>query len=69
MTPDQIAELGFEAAYAALQETIARLESGDPSLEESVALYALGQQLSQHCQRLLDQAELRITRIDDRDRD
>jgi exodeoxyribonuclease VII small subunit len=67
MTSEQIDELGFETAYAALQDTIARLESGETSLEESVALYALGQRLSQHCQRLLDEAELTITRIDDRD--
>lgn len=57
----------FEEAYAALEEAITRLESGELSLDESVALYAQGRTLLQTCEALLDAAELRITRLPDAD--
>ena len=60
---EEIAALPFEAAYTMLQDIIARLESGDPTLEESVTLFERGRLLMEHCQRLLDQAELRVTQI------
>lgn len=65
MMNDEIAALPFEAAYTQLQEIIARLESGEPTLEESVVLFERGQLLNEHCQRLLDQAELKVTQITD----
>lgn len=65
MTPESIAALPFEGAYSALQEIIARLESDETTLEDSVALFEQGQLLGEHCQRLLDQAELRITQLSD----
>lgn len=64
---DEIAALPFESAYGALQEIITRLESGEPTLAESVTLYEQGRHLSQRCQQLLDQAELRITQLSDAD--
>ena len=64
MTPE-INDLTFEAAYSALEETVAKLESGDLTLQESVDLFERGRQLSAHCQQLLDQAELRVRRIDE----
>lgn len=63
-----ISDLDFEMAYAELQTIIARLESGELTLEESVALFERGSQLSQHCQILLDDAELRVSRIADNGR-
>lgn len=62
--PD-INELSFEKAYDELEEVIAKLESGEMSLEEAVALYERGRQLSAHCQTLLDKAELRIQKLND----
>lgn len=64
---EDIAELSFEAAYGTLQEIILKLESGEPTLEESVSLFERGRLLAEHCQRLLDQAELRITQLADSD--
>jgi exodeoxyribonuclease VII small subunit len=55
--------LSFEAAYAELEKIIDQLESGDLSLEESVTLFERGRKLSDHCQALLDQAELRVNQI------
>jgi exodeoxyribonuclease VII small subunit len=64
---DDINTMSFEAAYSALEETVTRLESGELALEESVDLFERGRRLSAHCQHLLDQAELRVRRIDEAD--
>jgi exodeoxyribonuclease VII small subunit len=58
-----ISELSFEAAYAELETIIAKLESGELPLEESVALFERGRTLSEHCQALLDKAELRVNQL------
>jgi len=55
--------LSFEAAYAELEDIIARLDSGDLPLEDSVALFERGRKLAQHCQSLLDTAELRVSQL------
>jgi len=60
-----INELSFEQAYAELENLIAKLESGEHTLAESVDLYERGRQLTIRCQKLLDDAELRIKKIDD----
>ncbi len=57
--------LSYEAAYEQLEGLVRRLESGELTLEESVALYAQGQQLSAHCQKLLEEARLKIQQVDD----
>lgn len=55
--------LSFEAAYAELETIISRLESGELPLEESVNLFERGRQLTEHCQTLLDKAELRVSQL------
>jgi exodeoxyribonuclease VII small subunit len=55
--------LPFEDAFAQLEEVVQRLEGGDLPLEEALALYERGMALAGHCQTLLDQAELRVTRL------
>jgi exodeoxyribonuclease VII small subunit len=55
--------LSFEAAYAELETIIARLDSGDLPLEESLTLFERGRKLAQHCQNLLDNAELRVNQL------
>lgn len=56
-------ELSFEDAFAQLEEVVQRLEGGDLPLQEALALYERGVALADHCQRLLDQAELRVTQL------
>jgi exodeoxyribonuclease VII small subunit len=53
----------FEERFRRLEETVAKLEEGGLPLEEALALYEEGMRLAQSCQELLDQAELRITRL------
>jgi exodeoxyribonuclease VII small subunit len=60
-----INELSFEQAYSQLEEVVAKLESGEMSLEESVKLFEQGKQLASHCQSLLDKAELRVKKLSD----
>jgi exodeoxyribonuclease VII small subunit len=55
----------FEAVYKRLEETVRRLEDGGLTLDESIALYEEGMALAKTCQSLLDQAELRITNLQD----
>jgi exodeoxyribonuclease VII small subunit len=53
----------FEALYRRLEESVAKLEAGNLSLEESLALYEEGMKLARRCQELLQDAELRVTRL------
>jgi exodeoxyribonuclease VII small subunit len=58
-----IEELTFEEAFAELEETVRKLETGGLSLEESLALYERGQALAVHCGRQLDEAELKVRQL------
>lgn len=60
----EIKDLSFEEAYQQLEDVRAQLESGQLSLEQSVTMYEQGKLLSAHCQRLLDNAELRIKKLE-----
>lgn len=53
----------FEELYKQLEETVTRLEQGGLSLDDSLAAYEAAVTLAQQCQQLLDQAELRITKL------
>ena len=53
----------FEQLYQQLEEKVALLEQGGLSLDDSLAAYEQAVTLAQQCQQLLDQAELRITRL------
>lgn len=55
--------LTFEAALAQLEEIVSRLEEGDLTLAESVALFEQGQRLTAFCQKTLDEAELRVRQL------
>ena len=58
-------ELSFEVAYEELEAIVAKLESGELTLEESVTLFERGRTLSNHCQSILDRAELRVNQLTD----
>lgn len=52
--------LDFEAALAELEALVQRMETGSLSLEESLAAFERGVQLTRQCQTALQQAELRV---------
>ena len=53
----------FEALYERLDETVQKLENGGLTLEESVQMYEEGMKLAKRCQELLQEAELKVTRL------
>lgn len=55
-----IADLSYEDAFARLEVVLAQLEQDDLPLEQSLLLYEQGVALSDHCSKLLDNAELRV---------
>ena len=48
-----------------LEDLVARMESGEMTLEESLAAYERGVGLYRSCQTALEQAELRVRRLSD----
>ena len=60
-TPDP-STLSFEDALRALEQIVRRLESGDVPLDESIALYAQGEELRKRCADRLQAAEARIAK-------
>ncbi|MCC7417352.1 MAG: exodeoxyribonuclease VII small subunit [Acidobacteria bacterium] len=58
----------FEAAIAELEGVVRKLEEGDLPLEQSLALYERGVQLSRFCHARLEDAERRIELLTERGR-
>lgn len=58
-----IAALTFEKALAELEQIVRNLEGGNVPLEESIAIYARGEALKAHCDRLLKVAEAKVDKI------
>jgi exodeoxyribonuclease VII small subunit len=56
----------FEGAIAELESLVKKLEEGDAPLEQSLALYERGVQLSRFCHARLEEAERRIEILTDR---
>ena len=56
----------FEAAIAELESVVKKLEEGDLPLEQSLALYERGVQLSRFCHARLEDAERRIEILSER---
>ena len=59
----EIATLTFEQAFSELEENVRKLETGGLTLEEGIALFERGQVLAAHCNKQLDEAELKIKQI------
>ena len=56
----------FEAAIGELESIVKKLEEGDLALEQSLALYERGVQLSRFCHERLENAERRIEILSER---
>lgn len=59
----EIKELSFEKELSRIDEINSMLSNGNLSLDESVKLYEEAASRIQHCRKLLDEAELKITTI------
>ena len=60
---DAIESLSFEDALKELENIVARLETGDAALDESIALYSKGEALRAQCEKRLKDAQARIEKI------
>ncbi len=61
------AALDFEQSLADLQQLVERLESGELSLEDSLAAFEQGVRLTRECQAALTQAEQKVQILLERD--
>jgi exodeoxyribonuclease VII small subunit len=62
-TQTPVAELSYEQARDELVRLVARIESGEAPLEESMVLWERGEELAAHCQARLDQAQARLDSV------
>ena len=53
----------FEEAMKELEEIVKQLENGETSLEDSMALFEKGVSLTRICQKLLNEAQLKVTKL------
>lgn len=59
----RIEDLGFDEALDELKRTVAELEAGGQPLEVALARHERAAALLQHCERLLDAAQLRVSQL------
>ena len=53
----------FEQSLARLDEIVKAMEKGDVPLEKTLALFEEGTALAANCNRLLDEAEMRVVQV------
>jgi exodeoxyribonuclease VII small subunit len=58
-----IPTLSFEAALTELEAVVKRLETGGNALEIAIADYEYGNALRSHCERMLQEATLKVEEI------
>ena len=51
----------FEKSIKELEETVNKLESGDTTLTESLELFEKGIKLAKECNKMLDEAEKKVS--------
>jgi exodeoxyribonuclease VII small subunit len=56
-------KLKFEEAMQRLDTIVEAMESGQIGIEESIARYEEAMELAAHCRKILEEAELRIRKI------
>ena len=61
--PADIESLTFEQALAELEQIVAKLESGQAPLDDSIQMYERGAALKAHCEKRLEAARLRVEKI------
>ena len=54
-------KLNFEKTMTELEEIVNKMENGDVTLEEALSLFEKGIKLSKNCQKILDDAEKKVT--------
>ena len=60
MSEESTSSPSFEASLEELERVVKELEKGDLPLEQSLALFETGMQLSSDCKKQLEEAETRV---------
>ena len=60
---EDLTTLSFEDALKRLEEIVRQLESGEATLDQSIALYTEGDKLRAQCEARLKDAQARIEKI------
>ena len=55
--------LSFEQAFEQLEAAVEALQDGQMPLERALNYYEEGMKLAQHCNKLLEKAELRVQQL------
>ncbi len=63
MADTPVSEMTFEAAMAELERVVSQLEGAQVALEDSIALYARGEDLKKHCEAKLKAAQEKVEQI------
>ena len=63
MTDPEIDRMSFEDAMKELESVVGKLEHGEATLDEAIALYERGAKLRAHCEKRLREAEERVEKI------
>ncbi len=63
MEQKSVEELTFEEALAELEAIVAKLETGELTLDASLTLFERGQKLATRCNIQLEKANLRIEQL------
>ncbi len=53
----------YEELISELKQIVSTIEEGNIGLDESIQLFARGSELVRQCERLLEEAELKITEL------
>ena len=56
-------KMNFEQSLARLDEIVRRMERGDVALDEALSLFEEGTSLAKSCNKLLDEAELKVVQL------
>lgn len=59
--------MSYEEALQELEEILEALEGEARGLDQTLGLYERGRALVQHCQTLLEQADLKVRQLDQND--
>lgn len=63
LSPNPESGRSFEVAFRELQQIVEQLEDGSLELERAIQLFEQGTELAEVCERIVDEAELRVTRL------
>jgi exodeoxyribonuclease VII small subunit len=65
--PPKKKPVSFEQSLADLETLVTKMETGDLSLDESLAAFESGVKLTRDCQTMLDEAEQKVQILTEKD--